>query len=498
MSAAARVSDQVTALRVLLGGLNGRLKRYYPPWRSPRFWAVQGLVVLIALGHTLFDVRQLLMGQSSSVEALSPTVFFFIPAVYAALNFGSAGATATAVWCVALSLPNIVLLDAGPERLAELTQLMFVAGTTYFVGERTDREIQARLRAEASAELLRASATRYRSLFETSPAAILIVDTAGVIVEANPSADSLFLSDRPSLQGQHLVDLIDPAIARLLLDLSSPADSRAYVILKPGSSGEHYLRPRVTRFNTEDGTPVIQILLREVTEEKLRQSALQAYASNILRAQEAERQRIARELHDQAVQELVILCRRLDLAGGGVNISIETANELHAAREIAENVATALRDFARALRPPMLDDLGLVTAVRSLLSELAERAQLETRLDVEGEEQRANPDVELAMFRIAQEALRNVEQHARATQVSIRMRFVEGALELEVADDGAGFVMSPNTDLATVGHLGLLGMHERAETIGGRLSVDSTPGQGTRVLVAMPALAKSSLDLIAF
>jgi signal transduction histidine kinase len=333
-------------------------------------------VVFIAVGHAVFEALNVTSSEGSPGLELAfiPTAFFFIPAIYAALNFGTIGAIATVAWCVVLSLPNIVVFHTDQDWVADIVQLTAVSATTFFVGQRTDREVAARRRAEAAATALASS-------------------------------------------------------------------------------------------------------------EKLREAGLRAYAASILRAQEAERQRIARDLHDQTVQELVLLCRQLDLVEGALNESPEVAVGLTEARRTAEEVVRDLRDFARSLRPPTLDDLGLATAVRGLLGDLAERASVEGRMSIVGDERRLDGDVELAVFRIAQEALRNVEHHARASHVSVTLHFAAREIRLDVVDDGTGFTSSPTTDLAASGHLGLLGMRERAETLGGRLEIDSRRGRGTRVSV---------------
>ena len=132
------------------------------------------------------------------------------------------------------------------------------------------------------------------------------------------------------------------------------------------------------------------------------------------------------------------------------------------------------------MRPPTLDDLGLATAIRGLLADLSERANIEGQFSIAGTERRSDTDVELTIFRIAQEALRNVEHHAQAEHVAVTVRYTDHKIAVDIVDDGSGFVTTPTTDFAATGHLGLLGMRERAETLGGKLDIDSTPGKGTR------------------
>lgn len=162
-----------------------------------------------------------------------------------------------------------------------------------------------------------------------------------------------------------------------------------------------------------------------------------------------------------------------------------TASKSKARRSI-EEVVEELRDFAKALRPPALDDLGLLTAIRRLLADLIQRAKIAGDLRVVGAERRRPPDVELAMFRIGQQALRNVERHARATKVTVTMSFAGREARLDVVDNGVGFTMPADADFAAAGHLGLLGVRERAESLGGSLRIQSRPRHGTEVAASIP------------
>ncbi|MEK7682362.1 MAG: sensor histidine kinase, partial [Chloroflexota bacterium] len=168
-------------------------------------------------------------------------------------------------------------------------------------------------------------------------------------------------------------------------------------------------------------------------------------------------------------------------------------NGLREARKTAEAVVRDLRDFSKALRPPTLDDLGLVTSIRRLLMDLMDRAKVNGQIKVVGEERRLPPDLELALFRIAQEAMRNVERHAQAREVTVTLSFSGREARLDVVDNGVGFVLPPHSsDMAAFGRLGLLGMRERAELLGGRLEVKSTAGKGTRITASIPAPADST------
>ena len=194
------------------------------------------------------------------------------------------------------------------------------------------------------------------------------------------------------------------------------------------------------------------------------------YAERILRAQEDERRRISQELHDQPLQDLIHLLRVLDRGSA------------EQAREVATQVVSELRQISRGLRPPTLDDLGVTAALRKLVADFQARTGIAASFRVEGRRRRLRPDVELGLFRIAQEALNNVVRHSKAPKVSVRMRFTDEEVRLSVSDDGAGF--SPGRSGETA--LGIIGMTERAGLLGGRLDVISAPGKGTMVRVSVP------------
>ena len=214
-------------------------------------------------------------------------------------------------------------------------------------------------------------------------------------------------------------------------------------------------------------------------------AALRAYAAHVLRVQEEERKRVAQELHDETVQKVVLVCRQLDAADVAGRPDARHA-ALQDARRTAERAVAELRDFARALRPPSLEELGLVSALRRLVAEVAERSRLTVGLDIPHGERRSTPELELALFRIAQEALHNVERHARATHAQVTVTFGRQDVRLTIVDDGVGFAVRPDQDFASAGHLGLLGMRERAEMLGGTLDVRTALQRGTVVSAVIP------------
>ncbi|MDH4208617.1 MAG: GAF domain-containing protein, partial [Anaerolineae bacterium] len=213
------------------------------------------------------------------------------------------------------------------------------------------------------------------------------------------------------------------------------------------------------------------------------------YAKQILTAQEQERRRMARELHDDTAQSLVALSRQLDalLVNSEVETSPAVRARLENVRKLTAQIAQDVRRFSQDLRPSSLDDLGLLPTLEGLASKMSEEDHIEAQLEVVGERRRLSPEVELVLFRIAQEALTNVRKHSGATQVVTTVEFCNGTVKLTIQDNGRGFQPPGQArDLVEAGKLGLTGMVERAELAGGTLTVDSGPGQGTTVQAEIP------------
>jgi signal transduction histidine kinase len=218
------------------------------------------------------------------------------------------------------------------------------------------------------------------------------------------------------------------------------------------------------------------------------QQSLHNYIGAITAGQEEERRRLARELHDDTLQSLIALKQRLQLAH--LAFQDQPVEKMLTELEVlTEQTIDDLRRLTRALRPIYLEDLGLVAALEMLSHEASQTGDVNIHFQRQGEERRLPSDVELALYRIAQEALSNVAKHAEATQASITIQYSPEANTLRIMDDGKGFEV-PNSpaEFAPGGHFGLLGLHERAELVGAKLQIRSSPGEGTQVIVRLPAV----------
>ncbi len=213
----------------------------------------------------------------------------------------------------------------------------------------------------------------------------------------------------------------------------------------------------------------------------------EAYADQLTDGQERERKRLARELHDSTIQALVVVAQTMELARGWLTSAPERAAEmLTLAREQAVEAAEELRDLIADLRPPSLEELGLEAA----LGLLTQRSPLSADVVIEGTPRRLPEGVELALFRVAQEALTNAQRHSGATQVHLSLSYAPDGVSLTVADDGRGFIVADDLRrYALTGHYGLMGIRERLTNIGGTVRVISAPGKGTRVHAQLPSAA---------
>jgi len=212
---------------------------------------------------------------------------------------------------------------------------------------------------------------------------------------------------------------------------------------------------------------------------------LQTLSHRILDAQEAERQRLARELHDEAAQALTSLLVHLRL--------LERAHTPEDAQqrvaELRHLTAQALEDVRRValdLRPNILDDLGLAAALEWRVDELNQVDGIQATIDVHGLEQRLPRTMELMLYRIGQESLSNVTRHAAARHVAVSLRRENRVVTLEVVDDGCGFDPYAVEEGGRTTGLGLVGMRERVSMIDGEFNINSAPGQGTRILTRAP------------
>lgn len=217
------------------------------------------------------------------------------------------------------------------------------------------------------------------------------------------------------------------------------------------------------------------------------QQHLRHLSRRVLSAQEEERKVISRELHDEIGQILTGITVRLaalkrDAAVGATGLETRLAGT----QRLLEKTVRIVHQFARELRPPILDDLGLIPALKAFVRRFGRRTRIPIRFSASAAVERLGIDERTVLYRVGQESLTNVAKHARATRVSVDLRTSGGSVHLEIHDDGRSFSAERALSAGKVTRLGLLGMRERVEMVGGVFSVVSAPGRGTSVRARIP------------
>lgn len=350
-----------------------------------------------------------------------------------------------------------------------------------------------RERARAEAELRR-SEEQFRVITESTRDLVALVDPAGRFLYANPSYRHRLGLDPAELLGSDAFGLVHPA------DL--PAFRQAWDQSRTSRElwmAEVRLRSRAgawVSFETlghwvydEAGRAQRAVLVsRDITRRKLAEEKLRNLPRLIVEAQEAERRRVARELHDSVNQLLSSARFRVQSMEERLQARDEALwREALKVQALLARAIEEVRRISRNLRPSELDDLGLVPALRSLCTEFAERTGLRLDVALADAPGPCSKETELALYRVVQEALTNIAKHAQARSVQVRLTWQNGAVQAVIRDDGAGFDAQGFAagKLGSTG-MGLLDMRERAAHVGGNCVVNSAPGRGTEIVVTLP------------
>ena len=374
------------------------------------------------------------------------------------------------------------VIDEGPFQKEERLLINAVAER---LGRRTEHK-----RTEAS---LRESENRYRALFDSANDGMLVHDLEGNIIMANIAMTELTGYTIDELMKMNISQFLSaPSFEtameqqRRRLEDKSGAGPQRYELQMIRKDGlEKIIEVVTSLLASGEQPPIIQTIARDVTEQKRARENLRAYASRAILAQEEERKRVARELHDDTAQALASLGMDIDslakTRGQGSNGVSKRLEEL---RDRIDDILRGVRSLSQALRPPMLEEFNLLTVLQGLANDLADQRGIRVRFDVRGTPRRLSPDVELALFRIVQEALTNIGKHAQATESRLEVEYGPGKVKLRVSDNGQGFELPPMIDdFAYSGKLGLTGMRERAKLIDGNLTIRSEQGKGTTLIL---------------
>ncbi len=476
-------------------------------FREPRFWHVQALVVLATVPHYAIESSGEKFATLEDWQLNSLVISLYIlPLLYAALNYSWEGALLTALWAAALTSPSYWFWDRSTSHyLTEIGQLVVVLPVGLLVAWRVDIEARQRRRAEktsASLSLLNQTGEALSHTLEAEAQVPIVLrkliselplESAWLYLAADRRSASRLLSERPDGSGRVQMRLPEELHRRVEASGTTQVDEDSIAV--PLSTDDGLLGSLGATVSTgtsptdeqmEVLATVAQQLCASIVNARLyreRQESLQSYVRHVTEAQEEERLRISRELHDETAQELVSLVRGLeqihDISG---DARVQAVDDLI---ESTRETIRSVRRFSRDLRPSALDDLGLTAAIEAIVEDTGAKLRSGATMRVAGKAERLPEAVELTLFRIAQESLRNVEKHSGATSAAVELDFKPGGITLSVSDDGVGFSVSNVSDLARAGKLGLVGMKERCELVGGSFDLRSSPGEGTRVAVSV-------------
>jgi two-component system sensor histidine kinase DegS len=473
-----------------------------PRLKSPHLWIIIALFILLTISHFTQFVSQIPILQNISMPAALELsrhslerLCYLLLILYAGWTLGIIGGAA--VWSSSAAAMLLRTFTVSPDlrdALAESLAALIIAALAIMLMAALRRNRRQRERLKKTIGDMKLARQSYEELFTNASDAIWVHDLKGTITLVNRACEKLTGFPVSELPGKNVLEFLSPqnlSIARQVRDklLRGETMEQRYEQQLIRKDGSQAIMQLTTRLIISDGRPqAFQNLARDITEERRLQDNLQFYLGQVLQAQEEERKRLARELHDDASQQVLLLTHGIDNVARKAerHCPQQLTNELTRLYELSQQTYQNIKHYAQALRPSILDDLGLVAAINWLAEETHKLSGIEIRVKIDATPL-LPPETQLVLFRIIQESLNNVQRHSGASQASITLECQGVETRVTIADNGKGFAPpSQLSEFAGQGKLGLTGMAERAQLIGGELEVSSQPGKGTTVTVKVP------------
>ena len=481
----------------------GRQQRRITDLRNPHFWVIAVLFVAVTLSHYAELLSEVpVLGQISLPAALDlerhsvERLLYLLLVLYSAWALGIT--EGWALWLssgVAMAFRSFLISPHLRDAVLESSAVLMVSALAIMLVRARQQARQGQEMLEKAMENLDSSRQRYEELFTDASDAIWIHDMEGDITLANKACEKLTGFSVAELTGKNVSQFLSPEALVLAREvkqrlLKGEAIEERYEQRLVRRDGSEAIVQLATRLIISDDKPrALENLARDVTEEKKLRDNLQFYLRECLRAQEEERKRLASELHDDTSQVLLLLSRRIDnlSSEAGSYLSEKLRNEFEELYGLSQQAYEGVKRYAQALRPRILDDLGLLPALEWLGQEASKLSGVRVEVKTMAIPPLA-PETQLVLFRIAQEALNNIYRHSEASEASLALEHQGNEIRMTLSDNGKGFEPPRRlSDFASQGKLGLVGMAERAHLVGGDCEVNSQPGMGSRITVRVPA-----------
>jgi signal transduction histidine kinase len=470
--------------------------RFVPAWRNPHLWYIT-IIMMACSAFYYLDTIINFMGWPNPQWGIFYTVhdlhrlLFLIPVFYAARVFRLRGAIVIALITMLVFLPRAIFISPYPDAL--LRPIIFFIGLS-IIGVLIALQFDAIDDRKVKEQLIRESREFLVRALDALPYPFYIIDVNDYRIKLmNKAVNKGNLSENLTCYALTHHGEEPCSGPGHVCPLEEVKESKKPIVVEHIHYDTHGNARNVEVhaypvFDSQGNVKQMVESILDITEKKRLQENLRLYSQLIAKVLEEERARISHELYEEVIQTMAAHVRQLDaMATTSEGLPEKNRTLLEALLQQTQDMIQELRRLGSGLRPPILDHLGLLSAMRSLASDMTERSEIATTLEVLGSERRLPKEAELLFYRVTEEALNNTRRHSNATKAQIAIDYGENKTRVTVIDNGRGFsrpkIMS---DLVRDGKLGWTSMQERVTSAGGTLAIESQPGKGTSISVELP------------